>query len=257
MRSCQSCPSAPPASAMAASSRRRAASFRVSSMSCSRLQERSRAGAGGLPGRSPCWRRRARACRWLSHRWVSRRTAAPRKPQADPGLAGHLGVVVQDLLHGHRRVPPHPLGVDAQGGQQPPPLVRGEVLHHKVVVKVENKTPFRVLQSASLLTPNGKGGRKWHISVQLGPRNSNSQRNRKCHCYLCYSDRKSDGHGAAPGGGGERGEGTVFPPRGDGALSRTSFHPNRASATTKKLWLTTVIFLGCWSGAVDKAPLFW
>ena len=53
MRSCQSCPSAPPASAMAASSRRRAASFRVSSMSCSRLQERSRAGAGGLPGPVP------------------------------------------------------------------------------------------------------------------------------------------------------------------------------------------------------------
>lgn len=237
MRSCQSCPSAPPASAMAASSRRRRPAS--GSAPCPAPGSRSAPGGSrGPAGRSPCWRRRARACRWLSHRWVSRRTAAPRKPQAILVWAGHLGVVVQDLLHGHRRVPPHPLGVDAQGGQQPPPLVRGEVLHHKVVVKVENKTPFRVLQSASLLTPNGKGGRKWHISVQLGPRNSNSQRNRKCHCYLCYSDRKSDGHGAAPGGGGERGERTVFPPRGDGALSRTSFHPNRASATTKKLWLT-------------------
>ena len=34
------------------------------------------------------------------------------------------------------------------------------------------------------------------------------------------------------------GRGPFFPRGGTGALSRTSFYPNRASATTKKLWLT-------------------
>ena len=75
------------------------------------------------------------------------------------GLLGHLGVQVQDLLDAHGGVLPHPVRVGAQGGQQPPALVRRQALHRQNIVKIKNEPSFSIAQSFRLLLPSWKRGR--------------------------------------------------------------------------------------------------
>ena len=54
----------------------------------------------------------------------------------------------------------------------------------------------------------------------------------------------------------ERGGGDRFP-RGDGSAVKNIFPSKPRLSHNEKAVADTVIFLGCWSGAVDKAPLLW
>lgn len=55
----------------------------------------------------------------------------------------------------------------------------------------------------------------------------------------------------------ERGGRDRFSPRGDGSAVKNIFPSKPRLSHNEKAVADTVIFLGCWSGAVDKAPLLW
>ena len=55
----------------------------------------------------------------------------------------------------------------------------------------------------------------------------------------------------------ERGGGDHFSPAGDGSAVKNIFPSKPRLSHNEKAVADTAIFLGCWSGAVDKAPLLW
>ena len=55
----------------------------------------------------------------------------------------------------------------------------------------------------------------------------------------------------------ERGGRGPFFPAGDGNAVKNIFPSKPRLSHNEKAVADTVIFLGCWSGAVDKAPLLW
>lgn len=53
------------------------------------------------------------------------------------------------------------------------------------------------------------------------------------------------------------GRGPFFPRGGDGSAVKNIFPSKPRLSHNEKAVADTVIFPGCWSGAVDKAPLLW